>query len=248
MALFGITQAQSACNPNFLYILANLPGYWPNPQQGPLPEGDLGDPYSETITVIVPADTTIDVSQYGLPFGQVTVSINYIELSSITGLPAGLSYACDNANCTWNNNSNGCFKISGTPTQAGVFSVACNTAMNINIPNFGPYTTPPAPAAYDMTIDEATSTIDLKKSGWRIDGLTPNPSQGTSQLRFTAPKATPATLQIADITGRVHHQQISRTQVGENILPIDATQWAPGIYLCTLLVDGQHLSTKLIVE
>lgn len=244
----GLIQAQSACNPNFLYVLAGLPGLWPNPQMGPLPDGDINQPYSETITVIVPADTTINTAQFGLPFGTITVSINSLDVTGVTGLPTGMNYACDQATCSWGNSSNGCFKISGTPTQGGQFVVGVLTSLNINVPNLGPFQTPAAPANYDLFVADPNSITDLRELGYTIETPAPSPTTGRTTLRYTTPAATTVTLQISDITGRKVFETAQIAASGDNSFQLDAAQWAPGLYLCSLIVEGKRMSTKLIVE
>jgi hypothetical protein len=246
---FGFTQAQSVCNPDFIYVLAGLPGLWPNPQQGPLPDGDLNQSYSETITVIVPADTTIDVSQFGLPFGNVTVSINSLDITGINGLPTGLSHGCDQATCSWANSTNGCFKISGTPTQSGQFVVGVLTSMNVNVPNFGPLQTPAAPLNYDLFVaSPATAVADLRAYGYAIETPAPSPTSGHSVLRYTTPVAATVQLEIHDITGRKVHGAQQAVPAGDHSFQLDAEQWTPGLYLCSLIVKGKRMTTKLIVE
>lgn len=248
VASCGLIQAQSACNPNLLYVLAGLPGLWPNPQMGPLPDGDINQPYSETITVVVPADTTINTSQYGLPFGTITVSINSLDVTGVTGLPTGLNYACDQATCSWANSSNGCFKISGTPTQGGQFVVGVLTSLNINVPNIGPFQTPAAPANYDLYVANPTGVADLRALGYGIETPAPSPTAGRTVLRFSTPVATTANLQVSDITGRVIFQDAQFAFSGDNKFLLDASEWTPGLYICSLVVAGKNLTTKLVVE
>jgi hypothetical protein len=247
-ATCSVMQAQPVCNPNFIYVILGITGLWPNPQQGPLPDGDINMPYSETITIVVGADTTIDLSQFGLPLGSVTVSINSLDISGVNGLPTGLNYACNNVACSWGNTSSGCLKISGTPTQGGQFSVGVLTSLNINIPNFGPFTTPAVPAAYDLFILDPNSVTDLRDLGYALEAPAPNPSSGRTMLRYTTPAATPVRWEVTDLTGRKVLSADQLASSGDNSFQIDASQWASGLYLCSLIVEGQRLSTKLLVE
>jgi hypothetical protein len=77
--------------------------------------------YGDTLTILVPADTTIS----GQP-----VSFDSIKLSSITGLPSSISYH-PNAH-HWPGSGFGCIYFSGTPvsadaiTQNGIYPIVIN--------------------------------------------------------------------------------------------------------------------------
>jgi hypothetical protein len=241
-------EAQPVCSPDPIAILLGVPGLWPNPQLGPLPDGNVNQPYSESITVIVPADTSIDTGQFGLPLGVITVSINSLEITGVSGLPAGMSSACDNANCTWAGNSNGCFKLSGTPTVAGGYTVSCSTSINVNLPTFGPFSTPAAPISYDLTILGPTGIADLQTMGYTLDAPRPNPSSGTSRIEFGLPVDGEIALELCDMQGRVVSREVVQARAGSNSHTLNLETLAPGIYLCSLIAEGQRLSTKLVVE
>ena len=65
-----------------------------------------GDIYDEVVQVYIPASVELD--------GFGTVQIANLSLDDIEGLPEGLSYDCDNDDCFWNADTNGCITISGT--------------------------------------------------------------------------------------------------------------------------------------
>ena len=77
------------------------PGIYPDP----LPNGYVGQPYSQDITFIMPLDT-------------MGALIQNFEIVSI-GLPVGLNWVCNNAvnNCNYNPQMNqyGCINVSGIP-------------------------------------------------------------------------------------------------------------------------------------
>ena len=75
-----------------------------------LPDGTVGVSYSETITVVIPLDSS-------------GFTVDSVTLGSISGLPPGLTYTCTPPSCTWPGNSFGCFVISGTPTDTGIYNL-----------------------------------------------------------------------------------------------------------------------------
>ena len=69
--------------------------------------GNLNAMYDQVVQVRVPNDTSV---------AGLTVQIDSFQLDYINDLPPGLSYNCDDPNCTWAGGSNGCVRIFGTPT------------------------------------------------------------------------------------------------------------------------------------
>jgi hypothetical protein len=139
IALMGVganvAHAQ-VCTPDPTALFLGIPGIYPNPAiTSNLTAGNQGQAYSETMTIMVPQDTTIDLSAFiGFPFPAISVSVNFQEVTAITGLPTGLNYTCDLSNCQWGGGVNGCIKLDGTPTQGGSFNVGMSTGYNVSVP------------------------------------------------------------------------------------------------------------------
>ena len=54
------------------------------------------------------------------------VYIDSISISSIDGLPEGLTYSCNNGLCSYQGGENGCFSINGIPTYSDEFPLTLN--------------------------------------------------------------------------------------------------------------------------
>ena len=93
----------------------SVPGIYPDP----LPDGYVGQPYSEDITFIMPLDT----------MGAV---IQNFEIVSI-GLPVGLSWVCNNPTNNYNpqNNQYGCINVYGTPLLLGQYNVNVSVLVDV---------------------------------------------------------------------------------------------------------------------
>jgi len=141
---------KAQCTPNSLFGLLGLPGVYPPelaipsiPMVG-INDGTLGSSYSQTLTLVVLEDTTMDVALF-LPSAVVSsmssasiptvmsLSVNYVTFD-IAGLPNGLSYTCDQSNCEYPSGADGCILINGNPNQSGNFSVPVNMIINAQIP------------------------------------------------------------------------------------------------------------------
>ena len=155
------------CTPDPQYT---SPGIYP----ATVPDGCVNSPYSETITVIIPADTTVNIPP------TLTVPIQSVELVNVLGLPPGVTYQCSAPNCLFPGNSTNCVQVSGTPTTAGVYTidlVTTSCALVFGSPfcqtdtTFGFYTitiTPPPSITISgaTTICQGSSTVLDAGSGY----------------------------------------------------------------------------------
>ncbi|MBP9151556.1 MAG: T9SS type A sorting domain-containing protein [Flavobacteriales bacterium] len=97
-----------------------------------LPNGTQGLPYDESATFFMPRDF-VDVAS-----GQ-SVTLNSITVTSVTGMPQGLSYTCNVPTCAYTVTNDpltqrGCFKICGVPTVPGNYNVIIAVVANVNTP------------------------------------------------------------------------------------------------------------------
>lgn len=97
--------------------------YSPTAQEG-LPEATIGEAYTATIHVRVPAET-------------LTVSIDSVVFTSVTGLPSGLTYECDQPGCRILGGDFGCIRISGVPdstNQVGQHDLVASFELHSMLP------------------------------------------------------------------------------------------------------------------
>ena len=65
------------------------------------------------------------------------VYIDSISISSIDGLPEGLTYSCNNGLCSYQGGESGCFSINGTPLDSGEFNLSINLNLVAQYEIFG---------------------------------------------------------------------------------------------------------------
>ena len=151
--LFSLFNSNAQCTPNPIFIMSPIPGVYP--PNIPIPniplvgisDGQVNIPYSQTLTLIVLEDTTMDIgflldmidpaitplmNSAGIST-TMAVDVNHVDYD-ITGLPSNLSYVCDSNACQYPSGANGCIQISGTPIQSGTFPVDVNMTINVQIP------------------------------------------------------------------------------------------------------------------
>jgi hypothetical protein len=95
-----------------------------------LPDGQQGQPYDTDLTFYLPQT---------FPTQGVTVTLQQIVITGVTGIPQGLSWQANNANNTYVVTSDpatqrGCVKICGTPTIPGSFNVLVSVLATADTP------------------------------------------------------------------------------------------------------------------
>jgi hypothetical protein len=247
--LVGQTWAQ--CTPNPIWVFAGLPGIWPNATIGldSLPNGTKGVAYSpgfggNTLTVVVPADTTIDLSSFGLPGGVVTVSIDAMSIGTVSGLPSGMTSACNSGTCSWPGDTSGCIIFTGTPAASGDYNVDVPLSITFLVPIIGtPFTTPAVPVSYRLHIDPNVAIDELNMSSFSADRNAPNPFSTTSTVRYNMVHSGSVQFEVVDLAGNQVQARTLEATAGLNELTIDATGLAAGIYLYHLS-DGESVITR----
>ena len=173
------------CTPNFLFTALGVPGIYP--PNIPIPgvpltgiaDGNVGSNYNQTLTTVIIQDTSLDITTLVPTLGTIlniaginpvmTLTVNHV-LVDVQGLPASLTYTCDQSNCQFPSGVDGCVQISGVPLQSGTFPIDVNMTINVEIPSIndpilgttlyagGPIDIPTFSAVqYDLNIEGATS-------------------------------------------------------------------------------------------
>ncbi|MFY8020237.1 MAG: T9SS type A sorting domain-containing protein [Bacteroidia bacterium] len=108
-ALFASIQfANAQCTPD---PALNYPGISPNK----LPNGIVGQPYSQVISLMVPLDTFVTLQ------GTVyNVKVDSASVISIENVPSNFGYEADKPTRTWAGGAKGCARLFGTPVEADV--------------------------------------------------------------------------------------------------------------------------------
>jgi len=243
--LFCISFAQAqVCTPDPVAVAMGLPGLYPNPVTDSLVDGYVNVPYSQTITIIVPADTTVTVPI----FGAVTAQIVKQTITSIDSLPPGVTSACNVSGCTWNGGTNGCVKLSGTPTTPGTYNVKVNLATQATFQGqavpLPPYTIP-----YTITISYAQSIDNqLDANYFRFAPCVPNPAVENTTLSFSSPSSANITATVYDLAGRLIKSESFRCESGINAYNLNVKGLNSGIYVVTLTNGKMTLNQKMAIK
>jgi hypothetical protein len=85
--------------------------------------------------------------------------------------------------------------------------------------------------------------------GFEMFASFPNPTNGTSSIKFNLDHASEVSFEMCDITGKVVYSLDMGTQApGHNSITVDASEFASGVYTYTLTVDGERATNRLMVK
>lgn len=208
----------------------SLFGAWPDTTEN-LPGAAANVPYTTTLNFKVPLNASDVVD--GL-----NGTIQNFVVNNVTGLPAGLSYACNTSNCTFNGGSTGCAQISGTPTILGSYTVTIEVTGNINI-GFGII----VPAPYVFTgyrIVVGTAGIEGVFEGNLT--LVPNPVQ--ENLSINGLNSTDE-IAIYSIAGEL---LISQKGNGSSTMGVNCAELTKGIYILKCSRDSTSTAIRFLKE
>lgn len=234
--LFSANHATAQCTPD---LTITSPGIYPDSATG-LPAGTVGVPYSEVIQLKVPLDTVF--------LGQ-QVQITNITITGVSGLPPGVTYACNPSNCVFPGGSNACVLLSGTPTVAGVFN------MNVDLEANGTIIGVPLPPQsmnvdyYFITINSSTG-LDLQLSSLKFELLPnkPNPATTYTDIMFTSPVGGDFTVKLYNMIGKEVYTQLFRGMAGLNTWRIETANLNPGIYMISMEHGSDIVTRRMIVS
>ena len=264
IVVFLLGKVNAQCSPNSLFTALGLPGVYPPELAIPsvpivgISDGIIGSPYSQTLTLVVLEDTTMNIG-FLLPVAAVTamnsagmstvmtVDVNHVTFD-VQGLPNGISSQCDIASCQYPSATDGCIQLSGIPTVAGTFSVPVNMTINIQIPAitdpiFGTVIFPATPLdipafaaqTYDLFISDATS---IKSIDFRSE-IYPNPTT----TDFTIEVNSPMNLIIYNNLG----QRVFSEKIINNI-KINKSEIGSGIFIVEISDNNSVEKHKLIIN
>lgn len=239
LTLISVQFLQGQCVPD---ATITSPGTYPPPGSTTdttaiiLPDTPVNQAASFVTQIRVLQDTTVTL--FGTTFN---VPVDSLGIVSVTGLPPGMSYACDVPNCTWPGGSNGCIELSGTPNSVGVFNMVATAATRIA---FGAIldTVVQTPFIFQLEVVAAASIFEERPLEFRLD---PNPANTFVDIRVNRERST-VDYTIMDLLGRRMESGSFRSEDGDYRLGVDHLK--NGIYLIKLSGDGYAATRRLVIQ
>jgi len=237
--MFSAHDSTAQCTPN---TSITDPGIYPDSATGLTP-AVVGQPYIQEMQLRVPVDTVTTFG--GVP---VTIPITSITLTQFIGLPPGLTYACNPANCVFPGGTNGCVLISGTPLVAGNYNPLAITTTLGTFSGF-PVTQVDTVDYYFINVSN-TSTGISEGTGIQLslDQNMPNPADGITTFRFSLPHTGEAEFRLFNLIGKEVYRTRMDGNQGENSFTLDSRNFSEGVYMYTLEFEGQSLSRRMVIS
>ena len=240
---FAFVGAQAQCTPDPQFTIA---GIYPDSATG-LPNAMVGQAYNEVITIISPVDTSTVI------LGQtISVTIQTIELTSVTGLPPSFSYDCATTNCIFAGGSTSCAVLtSAGPTSAeiGSHQVIMNTTTTVDAGLFGIQTQNDVVDYYYINVSNATSVINqFNEFTFELKDIFPNPLNSNAKIQFISGISADVFFTVYNNLGKKIEERNIAASRGVNNIEISAKDYANGMYLYSINNGIQVVSKRMIIE
>ena len=240
---FAFVGAQAQCTPDPQFTIA---GIYPDSATG-LPNAMVGQAYNEVITIISPVDTSTVI------LGQtISVTIQTIELTSVTGLPPSFSYDCATTNCIFAGGSTSCAVLtSAGPTSAeiGSHQVIMNTTTTVDAGLFGIQTQNDVVDYYYINVSNATSVINqFNDFTFELKDVFPNPVNSNAKIQFISGNSADIVFTVFNYLGEKIEERNIAASRGVNNIEISAKDYANGMYLYSINNGIQVVSRRMIIE
>lgn len=238
--VLGSYNANAQCTPDPLCMDVLNPGEI-CPET--LPNGVVGIPYSQVVTIIPPATATIS--------GQ-TVNIFQIKLTSVGNIPPGLTYQTNPANgmfISTNPITRYCTLISGTPTTAGTYHLSVHVMPYINVNGFPVSTNSEQIDDSSLTIivTPTASVSSVNYNKFSILDSKPNPFNYSAKIGFISPNSGMVKLKVFDIIGNIIYSETLTAIRGENYFDFDGIKLGKGMYIYNIS-NGKESYTKQLIK
>lgn len=231
---FSLANVNAQCTPDPAETAA---GIHPTQIEGIAP-AFVGVPYSQTLTVIIPADTIVLV--FGVP---TTVPITSATVTSVAGLPAGFTYACNVSGCVFPGGSTNCAVLTGTATAGQVGSYPLQIFVTYLA---GVITADDTVTGYVLNVN-TLGIWEVAKNNSLSLSANPNPFTNNTNIEFIAPKSGEIKITVYNLLGTIVKVETIKANAGENLYQLKGVNLVQGAYLVELN-DGKSKTTQRLIK
>jgi hypothetical protein len=248
--LASVINAQS-CTPGSNFA-DSIFGVWPDTVKN-FPPGEVGVSYTTDLNFKVPNTVTPEVT------GGDPVAANFVgspiqsfTVDSVSGLPAGIDYACNVLSCTYTGGSNGCANLFGLSNISGTYPLILHITVNLLIDpgvligfptnNYTyPFSYPASFSGYRLTFGNAGAIEQVIQPF----SAYPNPASTKITLDGLSDKLNVNAITISNMEGKVIG---THTSVTENTMDIDISSFENGIYFVNIQYEQGKETIKFVKD
>jgi hypothetical protein len=205
------------------------PGCTPNPYCSTPAANSALPPATETTAYSTVIQVSIASTYSSVPITNATIT-------SMTGLPTGLTYSTNPTNGVINGGSDGCILITGTPAagSAGSYTVTANVTVTTGIGSI------PGTITWSLTVNTLAGITTVSAPALNLV-LTPNPAKAEINLTadFNFQK-----VRVFDALGNV---ALTHDANNSYKTTVDLTKLNPGIYFLQI-IDGNRIVTRKFIK
>jgi Secretion system C-terminal sorting domain len=225
-----------------------------NPKGGIPKPACIGKPYEFVFTIKV-SDT---IRYLGQSFALDSVKLE--TMGAITGLPAGITYACNPPNCNFVKKTTGCAVLKGTTTAlANDYDLVINAKAYLAgaAGAFGglDVSFPGAISAgkYTLKVVAATNAACTTSAIFGVDEIAtmsaaPNPASLSTIINIESAQTGTYDFAVYNLMGQSVFSTPLSIQAGTNSLKLSTEDYPNGVYIYKLSKDSKQLSSKFVVN
>lgn len=238
--ILAINFAIGQCTPDPQFT---QPGIFPDSATNFMPAYETVA-YAQTVTAVVPADTTVEV----IPGFPQTFTMDSVVVESVTGLPPGLTFQCDNPECQFPGGQTGCAIISGTPPNGSAGTYPLTIELSAYVGGFGvpnPYTLD----YYKIVVNPAPTAVgDDKGFTFSVSDNRPNPFDEVTTIEYTLNNAGKVQFEVYNLVGELVASQSLSGNKGLNRFNFNGNDLASGAYIYKMTNNGSVITKRMVVS
>jgi hypothetical protein len=202
-----------------------------------LPNGTVGVPYSETVTILPPPTASISGG---------TVTIYKIVITGVENLPPGITHQASATDMF--PGTKYCVLLSGTPTIAGSYPLTIKVMPYIEV--FGnPVQTVEQTddTSLAITINSSSGLYDVKSKTFQLLSILRNPFSDYTQIGFYTPKSQKVSMKVYNVLGNEIYSENKSSITGVNYFDFTGNTLKKGVYILSI-TNGEKIFTKQIIR
>ncbi len=231
------------------YIAPDTWGIMPDTTDN-LPPAQLGVQYDTFLSFKLP--------QYANELDPTLPAIQLatLQLISISGLPAGITFAssasatdsifCNTTDCKWSAGAYGCLRVIGTPAVSGTFPIVL-TLEGKTIGGPLAQTGTGDINGYRLVISSTSKLEEENASQFTVKQNFPNPFTESTSIVYSVEKNSTVNFSVMNLLGKTIYTNRYSAKEGENRIEYHAAGLSKGIYFYSLEIENKRITKRMVI-